>query len=188
VKGLERHRERNMHHFLTGISAKDKIILMASGAGGVMEVGHKPDRLWKNKSVTIIEASPQSAGIQAACCFQKFNRKESEPNYVKPKALVDALKTMYDIVPKMDAFQMQGELRRMRDPVDGGMKFCYRKRGTTFPKNPPKAYKEWKGCVLCSSKPCKCNGMILRVDTINSYIKSLTQTKKTKQKNAKDTG
>jgi hypothetical protein len=186
AKCLQRHCEQNKHHFLTGISSKDKLVLMASGAGGAMEVGHCPDRLLKNKTVTVIEASLQTPGIQAACCFQKFNQKEGESNYVKPKKLVEELKRLYDIVPKLTAPQMLEELRRMRDPKDGGMMFCYRKRGTTFPKTPAKAYREWKGCVLCGKKPCECNGMLLTVDAINNYIKSLTQQKKKNQKSDKE--
>jgi hypothetical protein len=186
AKCLQRHCEQNKHHFLTGISSKDKIVLMASGVGGAMAVGHRPDRLLKNKSVTVIEVPLHSLGIQAACCFQKFNRKEGESNYVKPQKLVDELKRLYDIVPKLNAPQFLEELRRKRDPVDGGMMFCYRKRGTTFPKQPAKAWREWKGCVLCGKKPCECNGMLLRVDAINNYIKYLTQQKKKKQKSDKD--
>jgi hypothetical protein len=70
-----------------------------------MEVGHRPDQLLKSKSVTVMEASLQSPApvVQAACCFCKFNQKEGESNYVKPKKLVEELKRLYDIVPKLTA-------------------------------------------------------------------------------------
>ena len=61
------------------------------------------------------------------------------------------------------------------DPEDGGLKFCYTKRGTFMPQTGKHkaGYDAWAGCQICNSKPCKCNGDVLPPNIITAYYAKL---------------
>ena len=119
------------------------------------------------------------AAVDDAKCLGRFNRKEQTEPYRKPKALVNALKQMYhNHTPKLTAQQMQEELRRMRDPKDGGLMFCWSKRGIHVTKDLVND-ENWPGCEVCGAvKSCECNGMVPSVSQIQGWISQETQREK----------
>ena len=53
------------------------------------------------------------------------------------------------------------------DPADGGLMFCFTKRGEFMAKSDPR-YANWEGCSRCGSKTCNCNGMLLSTEQVVS--------------------
>ena len=66
------------------------------------------------------------------------------------------------------------------DPVDGGLKFCWAKRGTFMAKSGKNAaaYAAWAGCTMCNQKPCSCNGQLLPESTITSFFSNMAAQQK----------
>jgi hypothetical protein len=155
---LARHQVASKHNFPIGINAKDWLRLQASKPGGVLAAGGRPDRQ-SDSLYHKIEAAPLgSPGELLARCFSQFNRKSGYKGYKKPARLLQVLRELFAIEPKLRAQEMQDRMREMRDE-DGGLLFCYSKRFTT--------------------------GLLLSFDQIQSWISSETQKKKTKQKDPK---
>jgi len=116
-------------------------------------------------------------------CHGKFNRIEDRFVYHKPPKLRQVLKDLCNIEPRLTANQMDEELRRMTDPVDGGLMFCHSKRGEHVPKN-SLLYKDWAGCAVCKvEKGCNCNGMPPTLQMIQNFINYETQQAKKRKKN-----
>jgi hypothetical protein len=130
--------------------------------------------------VTIVESPKDALGIDKAACFGKMNRKEVtyEDMYHKPLRLIEELMTLYQIgqnggCPKLKAKEMWERLRDMRDPLDGGLMFCYSKRGS-WPRN--------QFCELCNLDACDCNGMLPSLKTISEFVNTQTQKRRKKSK------
>ena len=96
---------------------------------------------------------------------------------------------------KMNPEQAWKELRKMRDPDDGGLMFCWSKRGVQMPRTGKHktACEEWLGCSACAHKnggvpckPCQCNGMLPTVDMITCCFSSLAAKKKKRGREALD--
>lgn len=179
--GLKVHIEtEKKHDFPMGMSSTDKVIDMASQPGGLMTVGRRVDR-----KATGFKAFPSAAdgakGSVAAVCFQKFNRKEDTTVIHKTLAQIDALQEIFhNHEPKLTPAQARECMSNMIDDKDGGLMFCWSKRGTYMPKTGKHktAYDAWEGCTMCSQKPCECNGILLPEGTINSFFGSLAATQK----------
>ena len=62
--------------------------------------------------------------------------------------------------------------------MDGGLMFCYSKRGEFVPKTNKARYNAWNGCSMCKKKPCECNGMLPTIQMIQNFINSATQKRK----------
>jgi hypothetical protein len=77
--------------------------------------------------------------------------------------------------PMLNSSCMQAELRKRRDPKDGGLLFCYSKRGS-YPRD--------QLCELCNQKPCDCNGMLPPTWMCQQFITTQTQEKRKKDKGA----
>ena len=122
-------------------------------------------------------------GEAAAACFQQFNRKDGRVDvYYKPPKLQEALyKLFMHSKPKLTPHQAWVELRKMVDPVDQGLMFCYSKRGEykTVAMSDPR-YATWK-CSKCGQKPCDCNGMLPTEEAIQSYFAALFQKQKKRE-------
>ena len=184
VGGYDKHHEKGKHHFLQGVNIQDRAVLLAANPGGAVAIGSRPDRLSPTMSRQVVEAPVGARGIKAAECLGMFNRKGRAPAYHKPEKLVKELERLYAIgsdksTAKLTAVQIYEELKNMIDPKDGGLMFCYSKRGTFVPKD---RYDAWQGCDLCNKKPCCCNGMLPPVSMIQSWINSQTQKKKMSQR------
>ena len=76
--------------FPVGIRGRDKFVLQASQAGGMLAVGSRPNRLSGSKS--IVHAEAEAPGAKAADSFGRYNRKEGTTPYRKPKRLVAELR------------------------------------------------------------------------------------------------
>jgi len=185
------HERRDKHaesgekcSFPVGVTAKDKLVQLASASGGVLELGSRPNRLVGAVSHDVVPSEEDAAGEKAACCFQSFNRKEGVVPYRKPAKLVEVLKELYSVRPKIDEKQMWQRMKAMRD-ADGSLMFCYGKRGTQPPvgmKKTSREWKEWAGCQVCNEKPCKCNGMLLTEEQIKAWIHQETARQKKNKK------
>ena len=158
ASGLKRHQNANKHDFPGGINARDWVRLQASKPGGVLTAGGRPDRQSDSLFLALKAAPVGSPGELEAWCKGQFNRKEqSSGGYKKPPRLLQVLRELYVIEPKLRAQEMRDCMKDMRDD-DGGLLFCYSKRFTT--------------------------GLVLSIDQIQSWITSETQMKK--KKNQKD--
>ena len=156
--GLTRHKHAAKHDFPIGVNARDWLRLQASKPGGVLAAGGRPDRQ-SDSLYNILEAAPfGSPGELHAWCFGQFNRKSGHKGYKKPLRLLQVLRELYALVPKLRAQEMQDRMKEMRDE-DGGLLFCYSKRFTT--------------------------GLVLTFAQIQSWISSETQKKKGKQEDPK---
>jgi hypothetical protein len=92
--GLNNHIFNGKHAFPKGITAKDKLALMASTPGGAMAVGSYPNR----KTVSgkpVIECEEGVPCENAARCFGTFNRKDDTVSYRKPAKLVKVLLKLF---------------------------------------------------------------------------------------------
>lgn len=175
-KSLDKHLCQGNHDFPKGIDANTVAVLVASKPGGVLAAGSRPNARSSLPFVTIEEAPVNTPGIEDAVCFGKCNRKESDSttSYHKPARLVKALKELYEIgqdglLPKLKPFEIRQKLANMRDPADGGLMFCYSKRGSW----PRKLL-----CQLCNRNPCDCNGMLPPLWMVMQWMNSETQKKK----------
>jgi len=189
IERRDKHAETEDHcQFPTGMTAKDKLVQLASSAGGMLELGTRPNRLDGITSHSVVASEDGAAGERAANCFQRFNRKEGVPPYRKPAKLVQVLRELFDARPKLDEKQMWDRMKKMRD-TDGSLMFCYRKRGTPTPagmKKNSKAWREWPGCHVCSKKPCDCSGLLLTEEQIKAWIGQETQRRNQKAKSTAD--
>jgi hypothetical protein len=141
-----------------GTNARDLIRLHASKPGGVVAAGGWPDRQSESLFLAVKAAPVGSQGEHTARCKGQFNRKEMAGGYKKTDRLVEVLRELYAIEPKLRAKEMRDQMKGMRDD-DGGLLFCYAKRFTT--------------------------GLVLSFDQIQSWITSETQKKKAIQKDSK---
>jgi hypothetical protein len=141
-----------------GINARDWARLQASKAGGVLAAGGRPDRQSESLFLVLEAAPVGSPGELNARCKGQFNRKESNGGYKKPTRLLEVLRELYALEPKLRAQEMRDRMKGMRDD-DGGLLFCYSKQLTT--------------------------GLVLSIDQIQSWITSETQKKKANQKDSK---
>jgi hypothetical protein len=179
----DKHIRAGKHSFPSGVGALSEIAYQASNPGGSLAVGSRPDRNSTSLFCKIVESPADTLGIEHAICFGRFNRKEDVPAYHKPDRLRTAMLRLFQIgqdgtSPMLNAASMQNELKKMRDPKDGGLLFCYSKRGS-YPRS--------QLCKLCNQKPCDCNGMLPPLWMCQQFIGSQTQEKKKKDKGAKRT-
>jgi hypothetical protein len=182
---LRKHLEKGKHSFATGVSAKDKLVLLASGAGGSMAVGSRPDRSSSAALSRPIEETVVGApGADAAICIAKFNRKGWAPPTYKTVKQIEFLQECFDARPMMDECRTRRRMAELVNPVDGGPMFCWSKRGTQAPKGGKKsrAYCEWEGCQVCGKKPCSCNGGLLSHEQIKAHFGALAQKRNGKNK------
>ena len=179
-KGLSDHRNKGSHEFPSGISAKDKLVGMASKPGGLVAIGGRVNRRDKSAK-TFAEALADSKGVVAANCFRAFNRVEDRKVIHKTEAHVVFLREIFfRDGPNSTAAQAREEMRIAIDEEDGGLKFCNSKRGTFMAKTGKNAaaYEAWPGCSMCGEKPCECNGPLLPESTITSFFSSLAAQQK----------
>jgi hypothetical protein len=156
--GLKRHQNAHKHDFPGGINARDWVRLQASKPGGVLAAGGRPDRQSESLFLALEAAPVGSPGELEARCKGQFNRKEMNGGYKKPARLIQVLRELYVIEPKLRAQEMRDRMKDMRED-DGGLLFCYSNRFTT--------------------------GLVLSIDQIQSWITSETQKKKASQKDPK---
>jgi hypothetical protein len=156
--GLRRHQNADKHDFPGGTNARDWVRLQASKPGGVLAAGGRPDRQSDSLFFALEAAPVGSLGELEARCKGQFNRKETHRGYKKTARLLEVLRELYAIEPKLRAQEMRDRMKEMRD-VDGGLLFCYSKRFST--------------------------GLLLSIDQIQSWITSETQKKKASQKDSK---
>ena len=104
-----------------------------------------------------VAVTGQLGEVQARCQGRFNLKKDRINNYRKPKRLLQELKTLFDIEPKLRPHEMKERMAAMIDPAaDGGLYLCYSKRET--------------------------NGMLLSEDTIIQWIGSETQKRKKSSK------
>jgi hypothetical protein len=183
----DKHVATGQHRFLTGIRAKDKLIIMASEAGGILAAGTRPNRM-AGSTKAYEPAEKYAPGERAAICYDLYNRKEGVQPYKKPKKLVSTLEELFKRDAKLDEYRMREEMSKMIDPADSGLMFCFSKRGAQPPPGSTKGskkYRDWAGCQVCKKKPCTCNGMLLSVDPIRGWISAQTQKRKKADKSNK---
>jgi hypothetical protein len=75
--------------------------------------------------------------------------------------------------PKLNPKEIWKILSQMIDPTDGGLMFCYSKRGYW----PHQAL-----CALCNHNPCDCSEMLPLLQIVTQWMKSQTQKKRNDQK------
>jgi hypothetical protein len=66
----------------------------------------------------------------AARCRGRFNQKDASKAYQKPAKLLEVLETLYAIEPKLRAVEFRERMKVMKDPVNGGLLFCWENRFT----------------------------------------------------------
>jgi hypothetical protein len=147
----EVHIKKRSHAFRRGIRARDLIVIAASKPGGLVSCGSRPDRQSHFVFECVNSAEEGAKGEKDAWCFGKFNRKEGQTPYRKPARLLEVLRELFDIEPKLNAKAMRDRMKAMRDEA-GGLLFCWSKRHTT--------------------------GMLLTEDQIQSWINTETQRRK----------
>jgi hypothetical protein len=179
AKGLTMHLKKGSHDY-PGSNSNDSVVLKASRPGGLLAAGNRPNLKSEVLFVTIEEAPADAIAIKRAVCYGKFNRKELSYDdiYHKPSRLAQALLELYQIgqdggCPKLKGREIWKRLRDMRDPTDGGLMFCYSKRGS-WPRD--------KFCNLCEKDPCDCNGMLPEVKRVQEFMNSETQKRRKKRK------
>jgi hypothetical protein len=185
--GHDIHVAAKKHTLPVGIRAKDKLILLASEAGGVLAAGSRPNRM-AGSTKAYKPSEKDASGEHAAICYERYNRKEGVQAYQKPKKLVSTLEELFNREPKLDEYRMREEMSKMIDPVDKGLMFCFSKRGEQPPPGTSKTsknYRMWAGCQVCKKKPCTCNGMLLSLDQIRGWISARTQKRKKADKSKK---
>ena len=174
--GLREHIEKEKkHNFPVGISTKSRAVLMASKPGGLLATGSRSNRKSKGFK-TFPEAADGSPGEAAADCFQAFNRIENRDTIRKTQQQIEFLDDIFhNSEQKLTGAQTAEKMSKVIDESDGGLKFCYSKRGTYMPQTGKHkaAYAAWGGCLLCSEKPCVCNGDVLPPNVIASYFAKL---------------
>ena len=114
----------------------------------------------------------------------QFNRKETTELYNKMPKLQAKLLELFHVGRDSETSRLDGEkahaiMRDMIDPADGGLYFCWSKRGEVglVPKSDKARYAAWK-CLMCGLKPCDCNGKLLSAAEIDSYFSYLAQKQK----------
>ena len=132
---------------------------------------HKDQK--KTSSTTTLKEFPSSDNPAAsdADCYNNFHRQEAtEEPYHKPPKLQAELDRLFAECPKLSAEQALDRMKNAIDPADGGLMYCYAKRGTYMPRTGKNkaAYDNWSGCEMCGLKPCDCNGMLLNLDQVTS--------------------
>ena len=102
--------------------------------------------------------------------------------YWKPDRLVHELKKLFNDIPVVNPVEALKRLVVLKDNTDGGLLFCYSKRGEIRKYGQKtQEYIDWEGCSMCKKKPCSdCNGKLLPEEEIKAYFSSLAQTRKTK--------
>jgi hypothetical protein len=172
-----------MHSFPSGEGTlKSTIAYQASnqdGSLGVDQTGTvllcsaKPSKLQQ----ILLESSMQSAletSIGRKMC-QAYHKPDSRPR----TEMLRLFQIGHDgTSPMLNRASMQNDLRKMRDKKDGGLVFCYSKRGS-FPQD--------HLCKLCNQKACNCNDMLPPLWMCQQFYCSQTQEKK-KKKKKKDKG
>ena len=153
------------------IKSKDRAILLASRPGGPLAVGTLPDRADKyNTFSPLVACSNDNIGMTDAICISKFNRKEGQEKYYKTEKTLMFLLECFLIEPRLDGRAIHKLMIEKRDD-DGTPYFCKLKAGEA---GQSKGRADWR-CSMCHSNPCKCNGKVLTVEQINSYISSLAK-------------
>jgi hypothetical protein len=176
--------EKNGKHDFPATNANAEAAIKAGQPGGTFASGSRPNLKSKSLFVTIEEAPADTLGLHKVICFEKFNRKEltEEDKYHKPDLLRARMTHYYEIgqdggQPKLTAKKIHDHLAAEIDPTDGGLMFCYAKRGS-WPRG--------QLCNLCKSNPCDCNGMLPSVKTCSEFINTETQKKRKKAKKAEE--
>ena len=161
------------------MSSNDAAAYKASKPGGLLSVGSRPNLKSNVMFVTIEGGSPNALGFDKANCFGKINRKEltNDEIYHKPDRLRDHLLMLHKFgqngtCPKLKAVEIHAKLAETRDPEDGGLMFCYSKRGS-WPRD---------FCQLCDEEPCECNGMRPPFEMVQRFMNAQTQKKQKQQK------
>ena len=156
-KNRDKHVVSGKHKYQHGISSVDKAIKLASNDGGLLMVGTRKDRK-KTADATlksfpsVVDAGAMTGATDAAC-FNAFHRKEGIDPYQKPAKLQAELDRIFAMRPKRSAEQARNIMKHAIDPVDGGLMFCYAKRGEFMAKSRPE-YATWV-CGICGFKPCE---------------------------------
>ena len=130
-----------------------------------------PDRADKyNTFSALVACSNDNIGMADAICIGKFNRKEGQDKYYKTEKTLRFLLECFLIEPRLDGRAIHKLMIEKRDD-DGTPYFCKLKAGEA---GQSKGRADWR-CSMCHSNPCKCNGKVLTVEQINSYISSLAK-------------
>ena len=156
------------------ITSKDRAILLASKPGGPLAVGTLPDRADKHGTFSsMVACGDNDIGMADAICVGKFNRKEGQDKYYKTNKTLRFLLECFLIEPRLDGRAIQKLMIEKRDG-DGTPYFCKLKAGEA---GQSKNRADWRcsTVVLCHSNPCDCNGKVLTIEQINSYISSLAR-------------
>jgi hypothetical protein len=103
---------------------------MASRPGRVVAAGgHVNPKSLGSKSFP--SAADGTKGVAAANCYQKFNRKEDVDVIHKTEAQLRALTELFHgHDPKLKPAQAREIMKKMIDPNNSGLMFCWSKRGT----------------------------------------------------------
>ena len=166
---INKHIAAGNHAFPQGFLASDVILNNACTPGGLMAVGsHRDRKKVHGASLKEFESSVPCGAADDANCFDKFHRKKDAKAYQKPWKLQLFLDQLFNRRPKLSPEQAWRIMKDKIDPEDGGLMFCYSKRGQFMAKSNP-GYSDWPGCSVCNAeKTCDCNGMLLTEDQINS--------------------
>ena len=175
----DKHVAAGLHSFPQGFSSVDKLIDIACTTGGLVAIGtHQNQKKTPGAATRAFESVTEDApGALDANCFDAFHRKEESKAYQKPWKLSAELDRIFASRPKKSAEQACSIMKNAIDPEDGGLMFCYAKRGEFMAKSNP-MYATWAGCSACGSKVCNCNGMLLSLEQITSAFSSRAKKEK----------
>ena len=180
-----KHELEGNHDFPQTFSSTDKVVDIACTPGGLMAVGTRKDRKKSpGANLKVFESVAEGTlGAIEACCYGCFHRKDDATKaYHKPWKLQAMLDTLFAKRPKLSPEQARALMKGMIDPEDGGLMFCYSKRGDFVAKRDPR-YADWAGCQVCGvPKDCECNGMLLSLDQITNAFSSRASKEKKQRK------
>jgi hypothetical protein len=118
----------------------------------MVKAGSHPDRQTNQLHESIVASEDGKVSEIAARCRGRFNRKDASKAYQKSAKLLKVLESIYTIKPKLRAVEFCERMKVMKDPVNGGLLFCWENGFTT--------------------------GMLLSMDQLQSWITQRTQKKK----------
>ena len=124
------HYSKDKCDFPKGMKAIDRIKYLAAKPEGFLAVNTHANRGHNTGMYNPVIAAPDGAlGSEDAKCYGQFHRPKDKKPYWKPDRLVLELKKLFNEIPVVNPVEALKRLAVMKDTTDGGLLFCYSKRG-----------------------------------------------------------
>ena len=98
----------------------------------------------------VTTAPERALWSEDAKCNGQFHRPKDKKPYWKPDRLVHELKKLFNDIPVVNPVEALKRLAVLKDNTDGGLLFCYSKRGEIRKYGQKtQEYIDWEGCSMC---------------------------------------